>query len=58
MIANGKVIPDGGGYNSHEFRDGRIWLFNDLGTNAVIEYRFDGTTLVLNGEKYIKAVKK
>jgi len=26
-------------------------------TNAVFEYRFEGKTLILNGEKYVKAVK-
>jgi ankyrin repeat protein len=57
MIANGKVIPDGGGYSSYELRDGRIWLFNKLGTNAVLEFRFEGATLVLNGEKFTKKTK-
>lgn len=58
LIANGQVIPDGGGYNSYELRDGKIWLFNKLGTNAVLEFRFEGATLILNGEKYTKAVIK
>lgn len=58
IIANGQVIPDGGGYNSYELRDGKIWLFNKLGTNAVFEFRFEGATLILNGEKFTKAVKK
>jgi len=57
MIVSGQVIPDGAGYNSYELRDGRIWLFNNLGTNAVIEFRFEGSTLILNGEKYTKAAK-
>jgi len=58
LIANGQVIPDGGRYNSYELRDGKIWLFNALGTNAVFEFRFEGATLILNGEKYTKAAKK
>ncbi|MGV8827077.1 MAG: ankyrin repeat domain-containing protein [Breznakibacter sp.] len=57
MIASGQTIPDGGRYNTYDLRDGRIWLFNDLGTNAVLEYRFEGKTLILNGEKYTKSVK-
>jgi len=57
MIAQGQVIPDGGNYDTYDFRDGRIWLFNKLGTNAVIEWRFEGKTLVLNGEKYQKVKK-
>ena len=57
QTANGQVIPDGAGYNSYELRDGRIWLFNNFGTNAVIEFRFEGSTLILNGEKYTKAAK-
>ena len=58
LSMNGKVIPDGAGYDSYELRDGRIWLFNQLGTNAVFEFRFEGTTLILNGEKYNKPIKK
>lgn len=58
MIAQGQVIPDGGNYDTYDFRDGRIWLFNKMGTNAVIEWRFEGKTLVLNGEKYEKVAKK
>ena len=58
LIANGQVIPDGGGYNAYELRDGKIWLFNAMGTNAVFEYRFEGSTLILNGEKYTKPEKK
>jgi len=58
LTASGQVIPDGGGYNAYELRDGRIWLFNKLGTNAVIEFRFEGKTLILNGEKYTKAGSK
>ncbi|MEI7491625.1 MAG: ankyrin repeat domain-containing protein [Bacteroidota bacterium] len=58
MITQGQVVPDGGNYTTYDFRDGRIWLFNKLGTNAVIEWRFEGKTLVLNGEKYEKVVKK
>ena len=58
LIANGQVIPDGGGYNAYELRDGKIWLFNAMGTNAVFEYRFEGNTLILNGEKYTKPEKK
>jgi len=57
MITSGQTIPDGGGYNTYDLRDGRIWLFNNLGTNAVLEYRFEGKTLILNGEKYTKSVK-
>jgi len=55
LIANGQVIPDGGGYHSYELRDGKIWLFNNFGTNSVLEYRFEGATLILNGEKYTKS---
>lgn len=58
MITQGQVIPDGGGYNTYDFRDGRIWLFNKLGTNAVIEWRFEGKSLILNGEKFEKVAKK
>lgn len=58
LIMNGKVVPEGGGYNSYELRDGRIWLFNQMGTNVIYEFRFEGTTLILNGEKYNKVVKK
>lgn len=58
LIANGQVIPDGGGYNNYELRDGKIWLFNNLGTNAVYEFRFEGATLILNGEKYTKPAAK
>ncbi len=57
MITSGQTIPDGGGYNTYDLRDGRIWLFNKLGTNAVLEYRFEGKTLIINGEKYTKSVK-
>lgn len=57
MITSGQVIPDGGGYNTYDLRDGRIWLFNKLGTNAVYEFRFEGKTLILNGEKYTKSTK-
>ncbi|MHC1780083.1 MAG: ankyrin repeat domain-containing protein [Bacteroidales bacterium] len=49
-------IPDGGGYTSYELRDGRIWLFNNI-TPAVVEWRFEGKDLVMNGEKYIKVLK-
>jgi ankyrin repeat protein len=58
QIIQGQVVPDGGNYDTYDFRDGRIWLFNKMGTNAVIEWRFEGKTLVLNGEKYEKVVKK
>jgi len=58
LIANGTVIPDGGGYNTYELRDGKIWLFNKLGTNAVFEFRFEEKILILNGEKYTRFVKK
>jgi len=58
MISSGQVIPDGGGYDTYDLRDGRIWLFNKMGTSAVFEYRFEGKTLILNGEKYLKEVKK
>jgi hypothetical protein len=54
---SGQVIPDGGGYNTYDLIDGRIWLSNKMGTNAVLEFRFEGKTLVINGEKYTKAVK-
>ena len=50
-------IPDGGGYTTYELRDGRIWLFNSLSMGAVIEFRFEGKDLVLNGEKYVKVLK-
>lgn len=50
-------IPDGGGYTTYELRDGRIWLFNSLSMGAVIEWRFEGKDLVLNGEKYVKVAK-
>jgi len=39
------------------FRDGRIWLFNSLSMGAVIEFRFEGKDLVLNGEKFVKVLK-
>ena len=58
LIVKNQLMPDGGNYNAYELRDGKIWLFNALGTNAVIEYRFEGNTLILNGEKYNKVVKK
>ncbi len=58
IISSGQVIPDGGGYDTYDLRDGKIWLFNKMGTNAVFEFRFEGSTLILNGEKYTKAVKK
>ena len=58
VTSQGQTTPDGGGYNSYELRDGRIWLFNNMGTNAVLEYRFEGKTLILNGEKYTKVEKK
>lgn len=58
IISSGQVIPDGGGYDTYDLRDGKIWLFNKMGTNAVLEFRFEGSTLILNGEKYNKAVKK
>ena len=58
MITQGQTIPDGGLYNTYDFRDGRIWLFNKLGTNAVIEWRFEGKSLILNGEKFEKVAKK
>lgn len=54
---SGQVIPDGGGYNTYDLIDGRIWLSNKMGTNAVLEFRFEGKTLIINGEKYTKAVK-
>ena len=57
MITQGQTIPDGGLYTTYDFRDGRIWLFNTMGTNAVIEWRFDGKSLVMNGEKFDKVVK-
>jgi ATP-binding cassette subfamily F protein 3 len=41
----------------YEFRDGRIWLFNSLSMGAVIEFRFEGKDLVLNGEKFVKVLK-
>lgn len=58
MISSGKTIPDGGGYINYDLIDGRIWLYNKMNTNAVLEYRFEGKTLILNGEKYIKVQKK
>ncbi len=57
MTVSGQVIPDGGGYNTYDLRDGKIWLSNKMGTNAVIEFRFDGKTLILNGEKFNKVGK-
>ena len=57
MAPGNQWIPDGAGYNHYELRDGRIWLFNSLSMGAVIEWRFEGKDLVLNGEKYIKAAK-
>lgn len=57
MITQGQTIPDGGLYSAYDFRDGRIWLFNKLGTNAVIEWRFEGKSLVMNGEKFEKVAK-
>lgn len=58
MMAPGKQwIPEGGGYSKYELRDGRIWLFNSLSMGAVIEFRFEGKDLVLNGEKYVKVLK-
>ncbi len=57
MAPGNQWIPDGAGYNRYELRDGRIWLFNSLSMGAVIEWRFEGKDLVLNGEKYIKAAK-
>jgi ankyrin repeat protein len=57
QIIKGQVVPDGGRYSTYELRDGRIWLFNKLGTNAVIEYRFEGKILILNGEKFVKVLK-
>jgi ankyrin repeat protein len=56
-VPGNQWIPDGGGYTSYELRDGRIWLFNSLSMGAVIEWRFEGKELVLNGEKYIKVAK-
>ncbi|NTV18133.1 MAG: hypothetical protein HGA83_01730 [Bacteroidales bacterium] len=55
--ASGKWIPDGGAYSTYDFRDGRIWLFNSLSMGAVIEWRFEGKELVLNGEKYVRVLK-
>ena len=48
-------IPDGNGFNRYELRDGRLYLFNNSSTNGVVEYRFEGKDLVMNGEKYVKA---
>jgi ankyrin repeat protein len=55
---SGQTTPDGGGYNAYDLRDGRIWLTNKMGIPAVLEYRFEGATLILNGEKYTKVQKK
>ena len=50
---------DGPGYNTYELRDGRIWIFINKSFPAVIEYRFEGKSLIMNGEKYVKpGVKK
>ncbi|PKP37908.1 MAG: hypothetical protein CVT97_03720 [Bacteroidetes bacterium HGW-Bacteroidetes-14] len=57
MAPGNQWIPDGGGYSTYEFRDGRIWLFNSLSMGAVIEFRFEGKDLVLNGEKFVKVLK-
>jgi len=57
MTVNGQLVPDGGGYNTYDLRDGRIWVFNKMGTSEVFEFRFEGKTLILNGEKYTKSVK-
>lgn len=57
MVVSGQAVPDGGGYNTYDLRDGKIWVFNKIGTNEVYEFRFEGKTLILNGEKYTKAVK-
>ncbi len=57
MTVSGQVIPDGGGYNTYDLIDGRVWLSNKMGTNAVLEFRFEGKTLIINGEKYTKAIK-
>ena len=55
---SGQTTPDGGGYTSYDLRDGRIWLNNKMGIPAVLEYRLEGSTLILNGEKYTKVQKK
>ncbi len=55
---SGQTTPDGGGYYAYDLRDGRIWLTNKLGVPAVLEYRFEGATLILNGEKYTKVQNK
>ena len=55
---SGQTTPDGGGYTTYDLRDGRIWLNNKMGVPAVIEYRFEGATLILNGEKYTRVQKK
>lgn len=57
MIVSGQVIPDGNQFNSFELRDGKIWLFNKFGTNGVLEFKVEGNTLTLNGEKFTKAGK-
>lgn len=57
MIVNGQLVPDGAGYNTYDLRDGKIWVFNKMGTSQVFEYRFEGKTLILNGEKYTKSGK-
>lgn len=58
MISGGQTIPDGGGYVTYDLIDGRIWLYNKIPTSAVLEYRFEGNALILNGEKYSKVQKK
>jgi ankyrin repeat protein len=58
MISGGQTIPDGGGFVTYDLIDGRIWLYNKIPTSAVLEYRFEGNALILNGEKYTRVVKK
>jgi hypothetical protein len=52
--SNGPWVTDGPGYNAYELRDGRMWIFINKSFPAVIEYRFEGKTLIMNGEKYVK----
>ena len=58
QTANGQAVPSGAAYTTYDLRDGRIWLFDKAGNCSVVEFRFEGKTLILNGEKYTKATKK
>lgn len=57
MISGKQTIPDGGGYETYDLIDGRIWVYNKIPTSAVFEYRFEGNALILNGVKFTKVQK-